>query len=106
MITAKPLEQWTPGGLLLLKRLVETSVAADRVGVELRKVEDLADDRALKLTKSLCSLNTSTTVLMTKLRLTVQAAHSRRETGYNNETGPSILNDPLIGGRAVHGRRQ
>jgi hypothetical protein len=105
MITAKPLDQWTPGGLLLLRRLVETSVAADRASAELRRVEDLADNRALKLTKSVCSLNTSTMALLTKLRLTVQAAHSRRETGFNNEVGAEVIRDPLIGGRAVHGRQ-
>jgi hypothetical protein len=106
MISSKPLEQWTAPMLLLLKRLVETSVAADRASAELRKIADLADDRALKLTKSICALNTSVTGLLTRLRLTPQAVHSRRETGYNNEVGSDVLNDRLIGGYAVHGPRQ
>jgi hypothetical protein len=40
--------------------------------------------------------------LVTKLRLTPQAAHSRREEGFNSETGGMI--DPLIGGKAVSRR--
>jgi hypothetical protein len=97
LITARPIDHWSPAMLLLLRHAVETSIAADRVSVALRKEADLADERAMKLTRALCSLNTNLTGLLTRMRLTPQSQHTRRETGFNNETGGL---HPLLGGAA------
>jgi hypothetical protein len=83
----------------LVNRLVVTVSAADRTSAQLAEEPDLAGERAAKLTRNLVALNTSASALLTKLRLTPQAAHSRRAEGFNGETAPHVLSDPLIGVR-------
>jgi hypothetical protein len=53
------------------------------------------------VSRQVCSLNTSASALLTKLRLTPQAASSRRAEGLNTEQGFAISDNPLIGGAAV-----
>jgi hypothetical protein len=99
LLTSRPGDAWTPASLALLTRFVETDLAAARVARQLRRERDLADDRAGKLTRQLISLNASASMLLVRLRLTPQAAISRRAEGFNTERGaPS---HPLLGGRAA-----
>jgi hypothetical protein len=99
MINCRPLDHWTAASQALLVRVIKTLSAADRVSLQLAEEPDLASARAVKLTRQLVALNNSSSVLLTKLRLTPQAAHSRRELGFNSETG-SVISD-LIGGRRM-----
>jgi hypothetical protein len=102
-LTARPRDLWTSPALVLLRRFVETQLLADRVSAQLRREKDLAGDRAKILTKSVVSLNLSLAGLLVRLRLTPQAAISRKETGKNTEVGSALIRDPLIGGRLIGG---
>jgi hypothetical protein len=62
-------------------------------------IEPVGSPRAAVLVRQLAAFNISLGSLGSKMRLTQQAGISPRSIGRNNEAA-SLINSPLIGGRA------
>jgi hypothetical protein len=100
IIHSKPPDWFGPGNLPVLERYIRTVLLAKKLHDRLDKLP-LGTDLADAFFRQMIAANNSAVGLAVKLRLTVQAGMTRRQTGRHVEHGSSLSDHPLIGGAAV-----
>jgi hypothetical protein len=86
-----------------LRRLVLTAISAE--ATQRAYDAEMLSPRGAVLARQLTSLNASVLACSRQLRLS-PLQNNRIDAPDQRAERPSILDDPLIGGSAVHGRRR